>query len=94
MDGCAILFKKSRFVLVEKHALEFNHVAMSRARYPHARVPETLHHKPLNHVAMHACMFVCWYVCMYACMHSRTHARMHACMHVCNIARSETITAV
>eukprot|EP00802_Teleaulax_amphioxeia_P011298 Tamp_11330.p1 GENE.Tamp_11330~~Tamp_11330.p1 ORF type:complete len:542 (-),score=113.37 Tamp_11330:214-1839(-) len=32
MDGCAILFKKSRFVLVEKHALEFNHVAMSRAR--------------------------------------------------------------
>ena len=34
MDGCAILFKKSRFVLVEKHALEFNHVAMSRARSP------------------------------------------------------------
>ena len=33
MDGCAILFKKSRFVLVEKHALEFNHVAMSRARW-------------------------------------------------------------
>ncbi|EKX31012.1 hypothetical protein GUITHDRAFT_149551, partial [Guillardia theta CCMP2712] len=32
MDGCAILFRKSRFSLVEKHALEFNHVAMSRAR--------------------------------------------------------------
>lgn len=32
MDGCAILYKKSRFTLVEKHALEFNHVAMSRAK--------------------------------------------------------------
>jgi len=32
MDGCAILYRKSRFVLVEKHALEFNHVAMSRAK--------------------------------------------------------------
>ena len=32
MDGCAILFRKSRFALIEKHALEFNHVAISRAR--------------------------------------------------------------
>jgi hypothetical protein len=39
MDGCAILFKKSRFVLVEKHALEFNHVAMSRARSPLPPLP-------------------------------------------------------
>mmetsp|Transcript_43214 Transcript_43214/g.105761 ORF Transcript_43214/g.105761 Transcript_43214/m.105761 type:complete len:582 (+) Transcript_43214:94-1839(+) len=33
MDGCAILYKRSRFSLVEKHALEFNHVAMSRAKH-------------------------------------------------------------
>lgn len=32
MDGCAILYRKQRFSLVEKHALEFNHVAMSRAK--------------------------------------------------------------
>jgi len=32
MDGCAILYRKSKFALIEKHALEFNHVAMSRAK--------------------------------------------------------------
>jgi len=32
MDGCAIVYRKHRFSLIEKHALEFNHVAMSRAK--------------------------------------------------------------
>ena len=32
VDGCAIFYKRDRFVLQETHALEFNHVAITRAK--------------------------------------------------------------
>ena len=55
---CAILFKKSRFNLVEKHALEFNHVAMSRAR---GMLGASL-------MCVCVCVCVCVSVCVCVCL--------------------------
>ncbi len=63
MDGCAILYKKSRFALVEKHALEFNHVAMSRAKQ--FKNDKALQCLLKDNVALGELLFMCVYVCMY-----------------------------